>query len=100
MIYQLGYAKGVQGGHAGGHLTEPIIEALDDLQSGRIKKWYDAFNSHDDARMAAGKLWHCTDILGSHIRSIVQDEFHLEKEPFTYAQLSRVLLNDMRTASA
>jgi hypothetical protein len=70
------------------------------LQSGRIKKWYDAFNSHKEARLAVGKLWHCTDILGSHIRSIAKDEFHLEKEPFTYAQLSRVLLNDMKAASA
>jgi len=92
----MSYPKGVRAGHATGGLGDSIIEALDDLQAGKIKNWFDAFSSLKEARKAAGKLWHCTDIVGHTMGAIVQDEFHLEKKPFTMAQISRVLLADLK----
>lgn len=94
----MGYAKGVREGHATGGLGDSIIEALDNLQAKKIKSWYDAFSSLKEARKAAGKLWHCTDIVGHIIGTVVQDEFRCEKKPCTMAQISRVLLADLKAA--
>lgn len=92
----MSYAKGVIGGHATGDLTYVIVEALDNLQTGKIKEWYDDFSSLKEARIAAGRLWHCTDVVGYTMGVIVQDVFRLENRPNTMAQISRVLLADLK----
>ena len=96
----MSYARGIRGGHDVGNLSDPIVEALDNWQAGKIKNWYDAFDSHEEARKCVGKLWHCTDIVGREIRITVQDGFNLEKEPYTMAQVARVLLNDLQAVNA
>ena len=96
----MGYARGIRGGHDVGNLSDPIIEALDDWQAGKIKNWYDAFGSNEEARKHVGKLCSCTDIVGRETRITVQDGFNLEKEPYTMAQVARVLLNDLRAVNA
>ena len=96
----MSYANGVRGGHASGDLTGPIIEALDDWQAGKIRNWYDAFDSYAEAKKCVGKLWHCTDIVGAETRKTVQDGFNLEKEPCTMAQVARILLNDLQAVNA
>ena len=89
-----GYAKGVRFGHAGGHLRGPLVEAVEDWQTGRIKHWSDFFESKEVAREHVGKLWHCTDILSGDIRRLVSEEF--DRPVGTFGQLARLLLGDLR----
>jgi hypothetical protein len=92
----MGYAKGVRAGHAGGHLREPLLEALDEP-----RHWFDYFGSRLAARRHVGKLWHCTDILPGFARDTVLAILDLDvgleqvEPPYTYGQLVRRLIRDL-----
>jgi len=85
-----GYAKGVRYGHAGGHLRDPLDEALELEYEG--KNWWEHFKTKDAALKHIGKLWHCTDIMPSRYSDVLRE--YNEKFRFlgfTYAQVVRVL---------
>jgi hypothetical protein len=110
---RMGYGKGVFLGHAGGHLREPVLNALDEWYEGAIKNWWESKefgpeNFYDEqlgdkklrnkerALKIVGKLWHCKDILPSSARDTAKESFNLDSEPMTYAQLARLLLENYK----
>jgi hypothetical protein len=95
-------------GHAGGHLRECLGDALDyqadwwqhlemDFLQERHQRWWDHAPALQRAYWLIGQLWHYTDTVPSLLRGSVQD--WLEEEYFSYAQLVRVLKEDLDARS-
>ena len=95
----MGYARGVRGGHAGGHLREPLIELVEALASDEPDWWPvdsgngELFDSPQAAYAHLGRLWHSVDVVPSDVRQfacdlLAEDE---ESQPYTYGQLVRRL---------
>ena len=94
-------------GHAGGHLREALLEALDypddwwmhveiDFTLERHNKWWSQLSGRRRASWLLGQLWNCTDIVPACTRQEVQAWFPDSNEPITYAVLSRLLAQDLR----
>jgi hypothetical protein len=95
----MGYATGVRWGHAGGHLRDPVCEAVERGYASRgMDPWWRAFGSREAARAHVGKLWHCTDIVDGLTRQMAVDVLGLDHdgEVMTYARLARLLVADLK----
>jgi hypothetical protein len=97
-------------GHAGGHLRDALLDALDhnedwwksiemDFYRERHILWWSRLSEKRRAEWLLGQLWNCTDIVPSLTRRQVMEWFD-EPEPFTYAQLTRLLKRDLDSQSA
>src|SRR6266849_6094065 len=91
-------------GHAGGHLRDALLESLEqygdewwehveiDFYRERDNRWWNQLSARAQARWLLGQLWHCTDILPGDVRSVFEEDH----EVFTYAQLARLLAQDLK----
>ena len=89
-----GYANGVRFGHAGGHLRDPLCEALELEYFGQ--KWWTYFGSKEKALRHIRKLWQYTDIVPNTYSDLLGERNEeLRNGGFTYAQAVRVLRHDL-----
>ncbi len=98
-------------GHAGGHLRDALLNALDhndewqenieiDFDREEHNVWWSGLSERERAEWLLGQLWNCTDIVPSLTRTQVMDWHADDPEPFTYAQLARLLKRDLDEAEA
>jgi hypothetical protein len=98
-------------GHAGGHLREALLDALDhnddwwknitiDFYRERHNLWWSRLSEKRRAEWLLGQLWNCTDILPGMAQSEVREWFSEDREPFTFGQLARLLKRDLDSQSA
>jgi hypothetical protein len=98
-------------GHAGSHLREALLEALEaqdewwknieiDFDYERHNRWWSRLSSQRRARWLLGQLWNCTDIVPGMIRRDMREWFPDDPEPFTYGRLVRLLARNLKDAKA
>lgn len=103
-------------GHAGGHLRDALLEALeygDDwwlhvdvgFNHERHNRWWRRLSHRSRARWLLGQLWSCTDILPSIYHHELTDR-QADEDPeldrdffFTYGTLARVLAKELKEAT-
>jgi hypothetical protein len=94
------------GGHAGGHLREALVEALEygndwwqhaeiSFQNDREQEWWSRQSTRSRARWLLGQLWHCTDIVPGTLRSEFEGQ-----NVVTYARLARLLIKELQPSEA
>ena len=92
----MGYARGVRGGHAGGHLREPALDLVEAIWHRDANWWQvdagdgEPFTSPEAAYRHLGRLWHCSDTVPSTYRSLAEDLVG-EGRAWSYASLARHL---------
>lgn len=97
-------------GHAGGHLREALLDALDhtddwwkdieiDFNFARHNRWWNKLSDKKRAEWLLGQLWHCRDIVPGVVRREVASWFPDDPEPVTYAQLARLLKRDLDSSA-
>lgn len=100
-------------GHAGGHLRDALIEALEygddwwrhvelDFYREDHNRWWAALSHANRARWLLGQLWNCRDTLASGYHAEITDRDPWGNHVFTYAALARLLaaeLNEIRAAA-
>jgi hypothetical protein len=88
-------------GHAGGHLREALMDALDhrdewwqhveiDFNHERHNRWWSRLSARSRARWLLGQLWNCQDMVPSLVRS----EF--DQDVGTFGRLARLLAEDLK----
>ena len=98
-------------GHAGEHLREALLEALNysddwwkhveiEFNFRHHDEWWRGLSDRRRASWLLGQLWNCTDIVPGDTRCEVRDWFPNCQEPFTYAALTRLLAVDLAERAA
>jgi hypothetical protein len=93
-------------GHAGGHLRDGLLSALDhndewwknieiNFLRERHNLWWNRLSHKNRAKWLLGQLWHSRDIVPQMTRQEVREWFPEDPEPFTYARLARLLARDL-----
>lgn len=96
-------------GHAGGHLREALVDALEfgdqwwkhveiDFNHERHNRWWNRLSEKSRAKWLLGQLWNCTDVLPSLAWSELtdRDPWGETKHRHTYGTLARVLSRELR----
>jgi hypothetical protein len=93
-------------GHAGGHLRDALLNALDyneewwhNIEISFIRErhnlWWSRLSAKKRAGWLLGQLWNCTDVVPGLTRLEVKDWLPDDPDPSTYAWLVRLLKRDL-----
>jgi hypothetical protein len=103
-------------GHAGGHLRDALLDALQhrypddakwwnhieiDFNEERDNRWFQKCSPRRRAQWLLGQLWHCTDIVPGDVRREVASndpDLSDEWQVGTFAELARYLAQDLTEA--
>jgi hypothetical protein len=97
-------------GHAGGHLRDALLEALEcqhmqhddwwkhielDFTDDRHNRWWERLSDKRRARWLLGQLWNCTDALPGVYLNEITDRDPEGRHMTSYAALVRLLAREL-----